>query len=809
MKTTLLTHALSMLMLLLPAPASAKDKVYLRDMRLTPNIGEGIVVANLDMTSSKKKASKQTPVTFEVNGTTTISKPLGENSHTVHVNNMMRWSVTHPAKYTITISRGSEAVSRSFGIREMEAVRGCLQMNDTTFMLKGLAENALPLQRQMGEGEWTEYFRKLKAEGFNLVSVSSERLTPEMLNASDKCGIIVHTTVRKPMQDESQATGKKPRKKAKKAKGKGDKLPPAPPAWGEHPSICLATLEQGATADTTGQYLDTHVFDVEKADQSRYIEDYRLMVDTTRLCLADMSHLQGDDSLQVVLERVLCTEGVGGILFASREQGNAMKPLMLMGKANCGNYDSSMSMRMDLHVANNTTSHMAGHSLVWTFEDDNGFVFSEGKAGGLTFHPLGTRKATTAFSPMANVLPGTHVRLNVWMKDSDVKRTWRFKIGYPPRIRFMNEHVQNRLREWSKRRPNETDEEYDKRVTPVTASSLRRHFATEGITRMAIGDNKVGRYRLSSFKSSDGTATLRMEKNDKTFKLRRMPMEMHALLTGNGECELRNVMVVPTNKDELEIVYAEYTNPDTGEETVFDGRDDEKLESLLIYDRYVPEELKELSEREDSILNEIKQKVLEDARARNLITDKTQMSVSAKVVTDYDWEGNTLNNYQITFEYHVDDRYSYQEDYGLGLYHLEESHAALSMLTMIAQSFESEFSRYIVPGKKLDIVITGSADASPINGTIKYDGCYGYFDRHPYYLAEKEDHVTITQEGGVTTNQQLAFLRAQGVGDFLKRNLNLAGKMDVRHFYNIELPKGRGGKYRRIKVCMNLIDVFE
>ena len=62
MKTTLLTHALSMLMLLLPAPASAKDKVYLRDMRLTPNIGEGIVVANLDMTSSKKKASKAKPM---------------------------------------------------------------------------------------------------------------------------------------------------------------------------------------------------------------------------------------------------------------------------------------------------------------------------------------------------------------------------------------------------------------------------------------------------------------------------------------------------------------------------------------------------------------------------------------------------------------------------------------------------------------------------------------------------------------------------------------------------------------------------
>lgn len=784
---------------LISACLFSKGKSTLRNMKLSPAVHNGGVMALVDAKHHK------TPLVFTLNGSPAIAKLVEENTHFVYINNMMRWSINHPVKYTLSLSRANDSITRSFGVHDIEHVRGHFSMNDSIFMLKGLVETALPIEQQMTESQWSDYFQEIKKEGYNFVSLSSLRLTDNMLNAADRCGMIVHTNVMLPPPEEN--TGKK--KKKKKSKHVAEIPPILSELWGEHPSLCLATYDTGAPFDTTGTYLQTQVFNPELAKRDGHLADYRQMVDTTDICLADISRLKHPDSLNTVLERVLCTDGVGGILFASREQGNALKPFMIIGSTDRDSWDSSMSMTMNFHVANNTHDCMEGNRLIWQFMDDNGFVFSQGYAGGLRFSPLTAGLAASAFSPMANVLPGSHVTLNVRLDGSDKQRSWRFKIGYPARIRFMNEQIQKRMQQWCKRNPGEDAVAFKKRVNPVTASRQRKLYAYEEVTKMAIGNEKVGTFRLTSYNPSDGTMVLKFEKKDHSFKLRRMPRNMTALLNEGESVELHNIQVVPTNKDELEIVYAEVRDPATGNMLVYDNRDDEMLESLFINDKYVPMELKELAEREDSILREIRQKVVADAKSRNLITDKTQINVSAHVVTDYAEDGGALQNYQIVFEYHVDDSYSYEEDFGLGRYHIEDSHAALSMLRTIVTAFDKEFSRYITPDKTLNIVITGSADAAPIHGTIKYDGCYGYFTNHPYYLGEVENQLTITETDGITSNEQLAFLRAQGVSDFLLKNLTATEKMNVNYFYNIELAKGRGGKYRRIKVNFNFVDIFE
>lgn len=800
--------SLQFLLFLIPVCLLAKDKVYLRDMRLYPDISSGGVVTVVDALTDKKFSKE--PLRFALNGIPALVTTIDGNRHFVHINNMMRWSVSHPVKYTVTLARAGESITRSFGFHEIDSRRGSLFMNDTTFMLKGLAETALPVGQQMTERQWQDYFRSIKTEGFNLVSLSSPRLTSEMLEAADRCGVIVHATVTASRQ-EVRVTDKKSkkRKKSKKAGQEAETQPLLSDLWRQHPSLCLATYETGVPFDSTGTYIRTHVFDPGHAEHDGYLADYGQMADTTGICLADISRLEHPDSLGVVLERVLCTDGVGGILFASREQGNALKPFMIIGRTDRDSWDSSMSMMMHFHIANNTGDCMEGNRLVWQFVDDNGFAFSQGHAGGLRFPPLSANMAATAFSPMANVFPGTYVTLNVQLDGTDNRRSWRVKIGYPAHIRYMNEQIQKRMQQWCKRMPGEDGTAFKKRVNPVTASRQRKLFAYEEVTKMAVGNEKVGTFRLTSYNPSDGTVILTMEKGNRSFKLRRMPREVATLLGQEESVELHNVQVVPTNKDELEIVYVEVTNPATGEIVVYDNRDDGKLERLFVNDKYVPTELKELAEREDSILREIKQKIVTEAKSQNLITDKTHFDVSARVVTDYDEEGNVLHNYQVMFDYQVEDCYSYEEDFRPGCYHIEESHAALSMLKTIVTAFDSDFSRYIIPGKTLNIVVTGSADAAPIRGAIKYDGCYGYFTEHPYYLGETENQVTINTTDGITTNQQLAFLRTQGVSDFLSKNLVATEEMDVNYFYNIELAKGVGGKYRRIKVCLDFVDVFE
>lgn len=49
------------------------------------------------------------------------------------------------------------------------------------------------------------------------------------------------------------------------------------------------------------------------------------------------------------------------------------------------------------------------------------------------------------------------------------------------------------------------------------------------------------------------------------------------------------------------------------------------------------------------------------------------------------------------------------------------------------------------------------ADASPINGKITYDGCYGEYTNEPVYKDNDLSNITVTKESGVTQNDQLAF----------------------------------------------------
>ena len=107
------------------------------------------------------------------------------------------------------------------------------------------------------------------------------------------------------------------------------------------------------------------------------------------------------------------------------------------------------------------------------------------------------------------------------------------------------------------------------------------------------------------------------------------------------------------------------------------------------------------------------------------------------------------------------------------------------------------------------VSITGSADAIPIVGTIAYDGRYGEFTKEPYWLEANLSNITVTKASGIRTNEQLAFMRAQAVGAYLKANMTSLSAMQVEPRYNIVVADGKGGEYRRIKVSFVFVDAMK
>lgn len=107
------------------------------------------------------------------------------------------------------------------------------------------------------------------------------------------------------------------------------------------------------------------------------------------------------------------------------------------------------------------------------------------------------------------------------------------------------------------------------------------------------------------------------------------------------------------------------------------------------------------------------------------------------------------------------------------------------------------------------MIITGSADASPIRGRIAYDGRYGEFTDEPYYKDGNLDNITVTKSSGITQNEQLALLRAAGVHSYIEKNVTTLNNTKNDYEYHVEVAKERGGEFRKINVEFVIMDAFQ
>jgi hypothetical protein len=270
--------------------------------------------------------------------------------------------------------------------------------------------------------------------------------------------------------------------------------------------------------------------------------------------------------------------------------------------------------------------------------------------------------------------------------------------------------------------------------------------------------------------------------------------------------EFSNAIYGVDKSDNLELVYLDVYNKQTGETYSFDNRDRNDLSYMYAEETFVPIDLVLMSNMDEVKLEEIKENIVAQAKKTNTISNNTQISVTAGVVSHLDEHGDKVIDYNIGFQYDVVASYSAREDFAPGQYNTNRSGAAKSMCAIIKTAFETEFAQYIQPGKKLVVTITGMADNLPIRGRINYDGIYGDFTDVP--IGDGGQTVTVTKKTGITDNVQLALLRAAGIEQYITSNIDELGMMRVDYDYDVKLAEQVGGKYRRVTVEFKFVDVF-
>jgi hypothetical protein len=354
--------------------------------------------------------------------------------------------------------------------------------------------------------------------------------------------------------------------------------------------------------------------------------------------------------------------------------------------------------------------------------------------------------------------------------------------------------------------PGETLEDYRLRVNDETRATQMRLYSEEIATRMA--ENLVTRSEVSLGSYNPTANMLTLDFNTMPTIYLTVPKEEVGDFMNPGDLEFSNVAYGLTAEDKFEMTYAEIYNKASQKSYTFDNRARESLDFLNADDQFIPLALAQQNGMESMQLEELKERIISSARQKKTISDHTQITVSADVIHDVDAEGNKILNYQVGFTYTVEQGFSGREDFGPGKYRIEESGAASSMLRIIQSAFEGEFAQYVQAGKKVIVRITGSADALPIRRTLVYNGEYGDFVDVPVYLNQQLEHISVTRNDGISTNEQLAFLRSTGVQQYIVQNISTLQQMKVDYQKAIEIASGTGSEYRRIRVEFTFVDAF-
>lgn len=394
------------------------------------------------------------------------------------------------------------------------------------------------------------------------------------------------------------------------------------------------------------------------------------------------------------------------------------------------------------------------------------------------------------------------VMVNTALNAVEARRLMNLKPYYN---KLINDEVEARMSDWLKMMPGETMEEYKVRISGEARSEQQRMFEYEISTRMA-GDLLAGsNITLGTYDRANGVLAIDIEKMPTIF----LPVpesEVTAFRSG-ADVELSDVLFGVNPDDSFEIVFAKVLNRNNGKSYVFDNRNRVAMDYMHGDDAISLETLQQ-QQMEEIKLQELREKVMQEAKSTNVISDHTNITVNSRLVPAYDADGNSILNYVVDFTYDVSPGFSVQEDFGPGKYHVEESGAASSMLKIIKEAFEGDFAQYLQKSKKLRINLTGTADATPIVNGIKYDGSFGNYEDEPVLINGQLSAVSVNPKNLIKENPELAFLRALGVKDFLEKNVENYDSISKDYTYEVNVSQDKGSEYRRITVSFTFVDAF-
>lgn len=374
--------------------------------------------------------------------------------------------------------------------------------------------------------------------------------------------------------------------------------------------------------------------------------------------------------------------------------------------------------------------------------------------------------------------------------------------------------VLNKLEQWESRGKFEKTIDYENRVNQRTKSRMVARLTQEAIDSIGKQKNNLTLLR-NEYEADKEAFRLYFCEGDPIYL--NVPInEARSFDENFFNLGIRSRFTLENNK--FHVVYIDFTNPAL--EKAYAYRSSKEAYNIkrlfpdigVIDTVIIPKNviIQEIAKKEVFFQKQLSDKTKELIE-KNEITNNVKTDVSAKVIEVNDSSGETKLDYQITYSYEVIKVLfeNQTDDYKPGEFKASGSKAAQLTLELLKKTIENDLAVYLNSGTKVTIKITGSADATPVSRKINYAGEYGIFQGENCFINNRLSKITITEDGGINSNEQLAFLRTYGVRQFIETYCD-----DLRSTQNVfqhycEVTKETGSQYRRIAIELIIHDAFK
>lgn len=241
-----------------------------------------------------------------------------------------------------------------------------------------------------------------------------------------------------------------------------------------------------------------------------------------------------------------------------------------------------------------------------------------------------------------------------------------------------------------------------------------------------------------------------------------------------------------------------------------------KTLSFHVPEKQMPEIKREVKQqvanKEQKIQDELEE-YLDKLLQNKQISKNLQTSVNVTVVNEKTPTGEVEQNLHAKYNYEIlnnpNNIKSQIDDYPAGKYKLGSSKAAMSTMQILKQTVEKNLSEFLTKGTKVTIKITGTTDASQVKGKIPYTNDYGSIEACTYFLNDQLSSLSVDQNSGITSNEQLGLLRTFGVRQFMDTYIEPLKNTTNSYEHFVQTSNELGGKNRRVTIELVVHDALK